>query len=204
MFEWFASLGVLDKVYATFGISGSILFVVRLVMMFMGMDGEADGDADIGGADGADGDFDGDGHGDSDSSDIAFRLLSLQGLTAFFMMFGLSGLALSRDVQLSGVVSIPISTAIGLSSVWVIAKLFRLFNKLQNSGTVDLKNAIGQEGKVYLTIPEGDTGKVQVAVQGHLKVMNAVSEDRQAIPTDSRVVVTGLVGGNVLVVKRSG
>ena len=201
MLEWFASLGVLEKVYAVFGISGSILFVVRLVMMFMGMDGESDGDGDFSGADGADGD--GDLDGDSDSSDIAFKLLSLQGLTAFFMMFGLSGLALSRDANLTSVLSIPISTAIGLSSVWVIAKLFALFNKLQNSGTMDLRNAIGQEGKVYLTIPEGDTGKVQVAIQGHLKVMNAVSEDRQAIPTDSRVVVTGLVGGNVLVVKVS-
>jgi hypothetical protein len=201
MFEWFEALTALQKVFAVFATFGSTLFVIRMVMMFAGMDGESDGDVDGD----LDGDMDGDAHGDhadANASDISFSLLSFQGLTAFFMMFGLVGLAMSKGSGFGAVASIPVATAAGLSTVWIISRLFKLFNSLQSSGTLNLKSAIGQEGKVYLTIPENESGQVQLAVQGHLKVMSAVSEDKRAIPSDALVKVVGLVGGNVLVVKK--
>jgi len=65
----------------------------------------------------------------------------------------------------------------GLLAVWLISWVFTLFGRLQHSGTMDLRNAIGKNGRVYLTIPKGGTGKVEVEVQGGLNVLDAVSED---------------------------
>lgn len=194
MFEWFEGLGMLDKFFAVFALIGSLLFIIRLVLLFSGMGGDDDS-----------GDISDDGDvsdHDSSDSDVAFNLLSFQGLSAFFMMFGLVGLAMSRGSGFGALPSMSVATGAGLFTVWIISKLFRLFGMLQHSGTLNLKNAIGQEGRVYLTIKDNHPGQVEVPIQGHLKVMNAVSEDGQTIPTDTQVVVVKLISGNVLVVEK--
>ncbi|MBW2262948.1 MAG: NfeD family protein [Deltaproteobacteria bacterium] len=203
MVEWFVGLSAVDKVFLICAVVGGLLFLVRVVLMFMGSDGDTDVDVHVdGGGAEVDVHVDADGHADGGDSDAAFRLLSLQGITAFFMMFGLVGLAMSRGSGLHALVALGGGIAAGVASVWIVDRLFRVFGKLQHSGTMNLRNAIGQEGTVYLRIPEGDTGKARVAVQGRLKVFNAVSEDKTEISTDARVKVVDVVSGNVLVVKK--
>ena len=58
-------------------------------------------------------------------SDIGFRMISLQGLSAFFMMFGLVGLALYRQSQVGVIISIVGAVAAGMGSVWVIGITFQ-------------------------------------------------------------------------------
>ena len=72
---------------------------------------------------------------------------------------------------------------------------------LSSSSTLNLSNAIGEEGTIYLTIREGSTGKVRVEVQGRLKVFEARSADGSELKTDCRVRVTSVVSGNVFVVE---
>ena len=69
-------------------------------------------------------------------------------------------------------------------------KAFQAFKRMQSSGTMNLKNAVGEEGEVYLTIKENEPGKVRVAVQEHLKVFDAVSDDGTEIPTSTAGVST--------------
>jgi membrane protein implicated in regulation of membrane protease activity len=221
MSEWFDSLTTVQAVFLMFAGISTGLFMARVVMMFLGADhdggdghmdmdgGHGDLDLDHGGADldGGDGDFD---HGDGDvhaehgydSSDISFRLLSFQGLTAFFMMFGWVGLAMSKGSGFGNGISMIAGTGAGLVSVWIISRMFQGFSKLQSSGTMNLKNAIGGEGTVYLTVPKEGRGKVRVTVQGHLKVMEAVAEGGKELPTDTRIKVVDVVNGNVMVVKK--
>jgi membrane-bound ClpP family serine protease len=73
---------------------------------------------------------------------------------------------------------------------------------LQSSGTIDVQNAVGQEGTVYLTIPADGTGKAQVTVQDRLKVYEAVSEYGEEIPSGERIKVVKVVSGNILVVEK--
>lgn len=216
MSEWFQSLTILEKVFTFAAGFGGFLFLIRIVLMFVGM-GDSDVDADGGGdidadggdfdADGGDMDADGDvdGHHDAPHDGVgdmlSFKLLSFQGLTGFFMMFGLVGLAISR-AYLGSITAVIGGSVAGLALVWVTDKLFRFVGSLQHSGTMHMKNAINEEGTVYLTIPEGEGGKVRLNVQGRLKVLEAVSEDKSRIPTDARVRVVGVVNENVLVVKK--
>ncbi len=196
MGDWFGALSILQKTFAICAGVGGLLFAVRLVLMFVGGDAH-DGGADVE-VDAGDGSVD---HHDGADSDIAFKLLSFQGLTAFFMMFGLVGLAMSLDSGYGPLQSVSVALAAGLGTTWLLGKLFDAFNKVQHSGTINLRRAIGEEGTVYLNIPADAPGKIRLVIQGRLKVVDAVSEDKTPIATDARVRVVGLVNENVFVVK---
>ena len=46
------------------------------------------------------------------------------------------------------------------------------------------------------------TGKARVAIQERIKVVDAVSADKKAIKTGSRVKVVDVVGGSTVVVEK--
>jgi membrane protein implicated in regulation of membrane protease activity len=212
MIEFFLELATLEKVFAIMAVVASLLFVIQLLIMLVTGGGEADVDAhvdiDASGIDAdidmdVDTDLDGaDGHVAHADSDIAFKVFTVQGTVAFFMMLGWIGLATSKASGFGPAASIGIGVAAGIVANLVIAKLFQSFKKLQTSGTMNLKNAVGEEGEVYLTIKENEPGKVRVAVQEHLKVFDAVSDEGGEIPTGTRVIVVRVVKGNTMVVKR--
>lgn len=171
---------------------GGGVFVLRLVLqLIVGVD-DADTDLTAGHGDVA--------HADAD---LSFKLLSLQGLTAFFMMFGLVGFAMLRGSGVSEGPALVAAVAAGLAAVWVIGKIFASVRRLQSSGTIDTARAVGGGGTVYLSIPAGGTGKVQVVVQGRLREFDAVSASGEGIPTGGPVRVVE-VRGSVLVVERAG
>jgi len=205
MSDWYSGLTVIQKVFAFCAAVGGMLFLIRMVIMLLGMSGHGDVDAhpDVGGglAEHVDSGVESAGH--ADASDFSFKLLTLQGLTAFFMMFGLVGLAISRGHGLAAGWALAGAVLAGLLAVWLISWVFTLFGRLQHSGTMDLRNAIGKNGRVYLTIPKGGTGKVEVEVQGGLNVLDAVSEDGAEIKSDQPVTVAKVNAGT-LVVRRMG
>ena len=151
----------------------------------------------LGGGDihGIDGDI-----GDHADSDAGFHALSLLGISSFFMMFGLSGLALARQNQAGNVVSTLGAFVIGAAAVWVIGKLFQKAAKLQSSGTLQIGDAVGCAGTVYLTIPPGGTGVVSLNVRNHLREFGAMTHDGRGLPTGASVLVVGRQG-NVLIVE---
>lgn len=101
-------------------------------------------------------------------------LLSVHGLTSFATMFGLVGLALSRQSRAGMGWSILGATLAGLASIWVITRLFRFARGLQSSGNIPPQAAVGCLGTVYLTIPAGGTGRVNVRIGQRLREMDAI------------------------------
>jgi len=207
MMEWIQTLTRLEQTFFVCAAVGGVLFLVQLVMVSLG-GGDAGGDA--GGDFGADagghfGDATAGGgtdfaHGAHHSGwDQGFKLLSYQGLVAFFMLFGLVGLAMSRGSGLGGAISVLGATAAGLLGMLLVAKIFRLFLGMQSSGTISLQNAVGRTGRVYLRIRAGAKGQVEVAFQGRLRVCDARSADRTEIPYDAQVEVTGIEGSTLIV-----
>lgn len=196
-----ANLSFIEIVYWASAIIGGTLFIFRAVLFFIAGDV-----SDVEGTDGffGTGDVDiADGsaeihHGDTD---LSFKLLSLQSLTAFFMMFGIFGLAFVAagwDV----IWTVFGGVAIGVFAMWVLGLIFNTMVRLQSEGTIDLENAIGQEGSVYLTVPANGSGRVQVIVQGSLKIYDAISGNKKKIATGEKVKVVGVVTGNTLIVEK--
>lgn len=184
-----------EIVYWASTIIGGLLFLLRTALFFIAGDAGSDIDVDFNG--GFDGDFD-DSHGDTD---LSFKVLSLQSLTAFFMMFGLAGLALIK-ANIDPVWTILGSAIVGSFTVWVISIIFAAMIRLQSEGTMRIKNAIGKEGTVYLSIPASGTGQVRVAVQGSLKVLDAVSANGKIFSTGERIEVVNVKSDNILVVDK--
>ena len=198
------NLSSIDVFFLVCAVIGGTLFLVRTILFFVGGIGDTDLDGDPGGID-LDGHFDADFHGDMEhdlaNTDSSFRILSLQGITAFFMMFGLVGLAVSTGVK-NSFLSVLGGLASGLIAVWIISKIYSGMKNLQADGTLKFENAAGKEGTVYLKIPKGGTGQVRVSVQGSLRVLDATSADGQEIQTGENIRVEKVISGNILVVSK--
>ncbi len=184
--EWAATLHGIELLFAITAAAGSLVFLFRIVMSLFFGDLDVDVDAD----------FDLDGGGDG-----GFSLLSIQGLSSFFMMFGFVGLAVSYTgfSTLASVAAAFFSGAGALLLVgWITSSMYRL----QSSGNVQVKNAIGSQGTVYLTIPKGGTGSVQINVQNRLRTMDAVAADKKEIKTGQGIKVVEVRGDDILIVEK--
>lgn len=245
MFELIIGMTVLEKVFLTCALCGSVVFFIRTMLMFIGLTGDHgdgqigsgdhdgghdmigdshdvhDGGSDFHGDVSHDGDFAGDHHGDivdthsdihhdiqpeshdgHDNSDLSFKLISLQGLTAFFMMFGWVGLAMIRDSGLPGWAAVFGGLAAGVVTVYILAFIFRCAVKLQSDGTMRIKSALNAGGSVYLRIPADGTGQVQVEVDGRLKIFDAISSNKEELKTGDQITVVWVQDNGVLVVEK--
>jgi membrane protein implicated in regulation of membrane protease activity len=186
----FSDFNGLEMFFLACAIIGGFFVLIKLILQFIGGDTHTDlsvdSDIDIDTA-----------HVDSD---LGFRLLSMHGLSAFFMMFGLVGLAFYRQSQMGAIISIIGAVAAGMVSVWVIGKLFQGAAKLQSSGTLKTADAVGSTGTVYLTIPEGGMGRVSLNFKNRLREFNATEKNGSAVPTGTPIRVVQ-VNANVLVVE---
>ncbi len=206
----FENLGILNWIFLICGLLGGALFIARLLLMIIGM---GDGDAPDAGHDfhidvHADTHIDA-GQGDAvhgaddhgDNSDSSFRMISLQGIMGFFLMFGALGFVSHRIAGSGAFVSVALAVAAGFVTMWLTAKLLSLLLKLQSDGTVDIRNAIGKEGTVYQRILPGGTGKVQVVVQNRLLEYEAMGRKNEELPTGTAVMVI-YYKGNTLIVEK--
>ncbi len=211
MSDYLANLNALEMVFLACAVFGGGFFILRTILMLAGL-GHADSDvdtADVGHADVDHSDLD---HSDDHLEDIdhsdhtqldtgGLRLLTVQGLTAFAMMFGLTGFALSRSTLLGSILTIAVGGIVGFFSMWLIAKGFALMRSLQSSGTMQIYDAMGEEGTVYLTIPPEGIGKIQITISGRLMVMDAVSQDKVVLKTGERVRVSEITTAGMLAVR---
>ncbi len=221
MVTWWESLSALGQVFACIAIPSTLIMLIQVLLMFFGL-GHS-GDVDVDGADfddiGGGVDLDGDGipdgiygpdfdvdHGGFHSeevSDSGFRPLSLRGITAFLAMFGWTGLVMLKNGN-GSLLTLAVSLATGLATMFLIALIFMWMFRLQSDGTMNIRNALGVSGKVYLRVPaeRKGTGKVNLLVQGSYTELNAVSDEKTPIQYGEEVVVIGISGANTLIVKR--
>jgi len=196
MNEWVQALTGMEWVFFVSALVGGLFLMIWIVLQFVGGGDDLDFDTDV------DVDVDVDASPDvSGEADVSFKLLSFQGISAFFTMFGLVGLAIIQEGGGSSLAATAGGVATGGLAMFVIAKLFAFFRGLQSSGTVNMNDAVGQEGSVYLGIPAGGEGKVQITVNNHLKVLDATTDAAEKIETGQRIRVTRVVDGQTLVVE---
>ena len=177
----------IDMLFASSALIGGILFVLYFFLLMIGgiatdvFDGLFGIDVDMG-------------------ADASFKALTFQGIMAFLMFFGLAGLYVTKSgggpspAILAGAIA-------GGASMYFTGKLFELFVNLQQDGTVELSEAIGAKGQVYLRISDEGVGQVTVEVNEAQRTFNAKSEDGAGIATGDFIEVVDTIG-EVLVVKR--
>lgn len=182
----------LGDVYLICAVVGGTLLVVQTILMAIGghHDGDMSTDADGVDATHADG---GVGH------DMGMlKWLSIKAVVAALTFFGLGGLA-SQKAGLGSYTGLAISLAAGAGAVFAVASLMAGLSRLQSKGNLDLRNAVGAVGKVYLRVPagKGGVGKVTLEVQGRFVEVEAVTAGPE-IPTGSPIRVVAVPSPDTL------
>ncbi len=202
-------MSLASQIFACMAVPATLLLIIQTVLMFIGIGGETE---DLGdGVPDDTPDFPDDGVFGDDIPDEApegfgfegLRIFTLRGIIAFFVVFGWLGVVMDgADIPLY--ITLPVSTACGFCMMLLLAFIFKAVLKLRNDGNTDNRNAIGMSGKVYLTIPpqRSGEGKINVMLQGSYVERGAVTDETEAIPTGTEIVVVGISGQTELVVKR--
>ena len=190
----FEKFWTMENIYLGCAIVGGGLFILRSIMMLVGLGDDADHHD---GADGADADVSG-----SEGSPVAaLKLVTIHGLTAFLLMFGLVGFLMLRNDKEAVWGASVVAAVVGVVTMFIIAKIFQSSRKLQSDGTIYPRDMVGVEGSIYLVIRPGGIGKVQLTVRNALKVFDARAKDSATeIKTGERVKV--VEAGDVLIVEK--
>lgn len=188
--SWQAMLFI-EKIYWCIAIPFSLLFVIQMVMTFFGGDVDsisASGDADLA--------------VDSDDG-IEFQFISIKNLIVFFTIFGWVGIMCIHS-DIGQWLTLLLSTLAGLAMMTVMSAILYFMGKLTESGTLNIKHAVGKTATVYLTIPpkRGGMGQIQVNHQG-LRTLDALTDNDEPIVTGAMVEIIGILSNEILIVKRS-
>ena len=213
MTDWWNGLPVLQRVFYYCAIPATIILVIQTIASIIGIgSGGGDGDLDFDGD--IDADFDSNivdlGSSAAESSGIdaaesasSLRFFSIRGIVAFFSLFGWVGVVLS-EAGLNTILIFFIATLSGLIGMFVIASMFYLISKMQRRGNINIRNAIDQQGQVYLTIPANMTrkGKVNVTIQERYSEISAMTKSENPIKSGTMVRVVDVIDINTILVER--
>ena len=188
MVNWWNGLIGLEEFFAVIAIPSTIILFLQTILSIFSFGG--DGDIDIH-----------DGDTLAEISDASLRMFTVRGFIAFFSVFGWSGLVMLKN-QLPVGISIMLAIIFGLFSMAFVAYAFMLFMKLQSNGALNVNNAIGTSGTVYISIPENrkGKGKISALVSGRLTEFDAVTDEDLQISSQKEVTVVAITGENTLVV----
>lgn len=187
MTEWFFNLELFPRIYWGIALLGSLIFIITIILTFAG------GDAD---------ELDTDGEIDGDTG-IGFQFITFKNLVGFFTLFGWSGIA-CIDEGFSKPITIAISIGSGLAMMTIMAAMFFYMRKLNHSGTLNFKNAIGNVGEVYLTIgaKRSSIGKVHVRIQSALRELEALTDSESDLKSGSVIKVKDVTENGILIVEQ--
>ena len=168
---------------------GGTILVAQFLMLLFGFGG----DTDIEHATGGD-------HQVGHDQGAFLKLFSLQTVSTFLTFFGLVGLG-TLELGWSPLSVAAAAAAAGCAALFFVGKLMRGLSKLQSQGNLDLTNAVGHTGSVYLRIPAPGQGhgRVLMQVQGRNVECRAISRTDE-IPTGAMIRVVERTDGDVLVV----
>lgn len=175
-----------SQLYWVISIVASVLQAFLLVGAFMG--GGSDFDHGVDSHDG--------------STTDSVKVLSLRILVAFFVGFGWMGVLAQRQ-QLPGGTTVLMAAGSGLVFMLLMFATMRMLMTMRHDGSLRYENAIGHQGKVYVTIPpaRAGVGQIEVMLQGRLITADAVTDEPGALAPRSGILITSLMPPNTFVVK---
>lgn len=223
--DWWQALTGLQQVLACFAIPATVILLLQTILLLFGAggheadhggledssglsdtaeaaDGQAEGDVDVQlGQEAEAGQDAGVGH-DGAHHAAGVRILTVRGLVAFFAVGGWLALAMI-DLGLPAGGAVALGAAGGFLALLLVAFIIKWALRLQENGTLSLRNAVAHTGSCYITVParRTGTGKVTVLVQEQLVELDAVTDWEEPIKAGVQIQVVGLASENTLVVR---
>ncbi len=184
MAEWFQDLSGLQQTLFGIAVVSTAVFAIQVIFTLFGI-GEFD-DLELG-----EGGGEGTPFGD---------IFTIRNGVSFLMGLSWGGLMAYSWGLTHAVFAILIGFLVGSLFVGLNMGLLALMAMVKHEGNVQLENAVGQEARVTLAVPEGRSGvgKVSLSLQGRLKEYHAVTDGR-ALQRNSPVTVVDISGSQLVV-----
>ncbi len=190
MEEWWSSLGLFMQSVWCITLFASLVFVIQTIMTFIGMDTDGGMDVDVSAETATVGDSG------------PFQLFTFRNFINFLLGFGWSIISFEKAIE-NQFVLILVSAVIGVLLVMAVMAIFRFMSRMEQSGTINMANAVGCKGNVYLKIPgeKRGEGKVQISIQGAIREFDALTAGEE-LETGAPIRVVEVINDNTLLVER--
>ena len=191
MITWWHGLELAQQIFALIGIGATVVLVFQFILLLFGVGNESDADFD-------DGDVSDTEVGDGDG----LALFTVKGIVAMLCISGWTGV-IFLDTDMLDALAYVLSFVCGLAALFGMAFTMKAISRLQSSGNIDIGNAIGKVGQVYIPVKANGSaaGKVNVTVQGQLSEFSAITTADHTLPTGSYVRVVAVDEAGTLVVE---
>ena len=186
MIEWWNGLGLAQQIFALVGVGSTVILIIQMAMLLFGLGDDSDADID---------DIDGD-VGDGDG----LALFTVKGIVAMLSITGWTGV-IFLGTEMPTALSYILAFLCGFAALVLMAYAMKAVAKLQSSGNIDIGNAVGKVGQVYIPIKPGNSGKVNLTVQGQYSEFSAISTSSDTLATGSYVRVVAVDEAGTLVVE---
>jgi len=185
---WWTSLDLYLKIMWGIAIPVSIVFIIQMVMTFLGMGdhGELSGDADV----------------DADMQ-LPFQFFTFRNFVNFFLGFSWAGISLYEAFDNKAWLTL-LSVFVGLLLVTIVMALLYALSKAIQSGNIDINNAVGKTATVYFPIPATGKGKgkIQLSIQQAVREYDAICQMEETLSTGTIVRIKEVVDGQTLLVEK--
>lgn len=184
--EWFNSLEPTLKVFWAVAIISSVIFLINTVITFIGLDSDVSADIDTG-------DF---------AADGFMPFFSFRNLINFFLGVGWGGVCFYNYLESKGLV-ILFSTITGLVFVFLFFMLVKVILKLNKDNTFKITDTIGQNGVVYLPVPESKkgSGKIQISIKGSFHEIDALTSGEK-LPVGTNIKVIEILDNQTVLITK--
>ncbi len=208
MSAWFESLTNYGQVLFVIAFAATLIMIVFIILMLIGFDNsefdgiddlsmDVDFDVDV------DADFDIDSINDEPLSSIGgLKIFTIRGILAFLSM-GSWTTMLFLDI-LSPWIATVIGMIVGLISAYLLALALRQAMKLESSGNIDYRKAIGKPAIVYLRVPKQNSGhgKVNLVLEDRFIEVDAITKGDEDILVNQEVTIVGLYDLTTVIVSK--
>ena len=194
-YAWYNALASGQQVYWAIALITSLLFLIQMVLTFIGI-GDADTDMDFGG----DADI-------SDGSTLdmggAMQLFTIRNFINFLLGLGWGGVCLYSVIPNTIVLTI-VAILVGVLFVYIFLIIYRQLRKLERNGAYRISDCIGHTVDVYLTVPANRSGmgKVQISFSGSVQELAALTDSDTPLCSGSKVRVTEVIDGTTVLVEK--
>ena len=186
MIEWWNGLMLAQQIFALVGIGATVLLVIQMAMLIFGFGDDSDADVD---------DVDGD-IGDGDG----LALFTVKGIVAMLCITGWTGVVF-LGTEMNPALAYVLAFLCGFATLVIMAYVMKAISRLQSSGNIEIGNAIGKVGQVYIPIKPNGSGKVNVTVQGQYSEFTAITTVNETLATGSYVRIVAVDEAGTLVVE---
>lgn len=175
----------MQQLYIIIGIGGGIITLLNIIRLFVGLDADIDFDSEI----------------YSDFNGLKF--ISLYGIGAFLLMFGIVGFITDFSYNYNPIVSSLLAFLTGFIMMFIVALLFKRFKKLDSCGNVYINDAIGKNATVYTTVDK-NKGTVKVIMNNDVETYyDALSINDDIFKFGEVVNIVDVINDKLLVSKIS-